>query len=65
MVKHWQVNRDTMSFATKLSHIVYEDGTARDVMKTPKTDTGKVPSLSDTKRVVHRPNSKQGGQTVD
>ncbi len=37
-----QVNRDTMSFATKLSHIVYEDGKERDVMKTPKTDTGKV-----------------------
>ena len=37
-----QVNRDTMSFATKLCHIVYEDGTPRDVMKTPKTDSGKV-----------------------
>lgn len=37
-----KVNRDTMSFATKLSHIVYQDGTPRDVMKTPKTDTGKI-----------------------
>jgi len=24
-----KVNRDTMSFATKLNHIIYEDGTAR------------------------------------
>ena len=37
-----QLNRDTMSFATKLSYIVYQDGKARDVMKTPKTDSGKV-----------------------
>jgi hypothetical protein len=42
LVGLWQVNRDTMSFATKLSHIVFQDGTQRDVMKTPKTDTGKV-----------------------
>jgi nicotinic acid phosphoribosyltransferase len=33
-----KVNRDTMSFATKLSHIVYADGRAADVMKRPKTD---------------------------
>mmetsp|Transcript_37019 Transcript_37019/g.98398 ORF Transcript_37019/g.98398 Transcript_37019/m.98398 type:complete len:292 (-) Transcript_37019:600-1475(-) len=37
-----KVNRDTMSFATKLSHITYADGTSRDVMKTPKTDSGKI-----------------------
>ena len=36
-----KVNRDTMSFATKLSHIVYADGEARNVMKRPKTDSGK------------------------
>jgi hypothetical protein len=42
LIEDGQVNRDTMSFATKLSHIVYADGTARDVMKTPKTDMGKV-----------------------
>lgn len=36
-----KVNRDTMSFATKLSHITYADGTPRDVMKSPKTDAGK------------------------
>lgn len=36
-----KVNRDTMSFATKLSHIRFADGKERDIMKTPKTDTGK------------------------
>ncbi|CAG8637687.1 1130_t:CDS:10, partial [Ambispora gerdemannii] len=37
-----KVNRDTMSFACKLSHITYSDGTKRDVMKTPKSDGGKI-----------------------
>ncbi|KAJ1974172.1 hypothetical protein H4R35_003741 [Dimargaris xerosporica] len=37
-----KVNRDTMSFATKLSHITYADGTSRDVMKYPKTDASKI-----------------------
>jgi nicotinic acid phosphoribosyltransferase len=36
-----RLNRDTMSFATKLCHIKYADGASRDVMKTPKTDEGK------------------------
>lgn len=36
-----KVNRDTMSFATKLSHIVYADGTAADIMKA----TSSKPSL--------------------
>lgn len=36
-----KVNRDTLSFATKLSHITYDSGEARDLMKTPKTDGGK------------------------
>ncbi|RUP47021.1 nicotinate phosphoribosyltransferase family-domain-containing protein [Jimgerdemannia flammicorona] len=50
-----KLNRDTMSFATKLSNIVYKDGTIRhvngiyfantffiiDLMKTPKTDGAK------------------------
>ena len=36
-----QVNRDTLSFATKLCHIQYADGSSRDVMKAPKTDTNK------------------------
>jgi len=37
-----KLNRDTLSFATKLCHIVYEDGTTRDVMKHPKTDSDKI-----------------------
>ena len=36
-----KVNRDTMSFATKLSHITDIDGMERDIIKTPKTDDGK------------------------
>jgi nicotinic acid phosphoribosyltransferase len=35
-------NRDTMSFATKLSQITYPDGTVRDVMKFPKSDGAKI-----------------------
>ncbi len=34
-------NRDTMSFATKLSYIEYADGTVRNIMKAPKTDIAK------------------------
>ncbi|KAH6569948.1 hypothetical protein BASA62_004544 [Batrachochytrium salamandrivorans] len=37
-----KLNRDTMSFATKLSKIVYSDGSERDVMKMPKTESGKI-----------------------
>eukprot|EP01102_Stenamoeba_stenopodia_P005581 TRINITY_DN16331_c0_g1_i1.p1 TRINITY_DN16331_c0_g1~~TRINITY_DN16331_c0_g1_i1.p1 ORF type:complete len:508 (+),score=108.24 TRINITY_DN16331_c0_g1_i1:87-1610(+) len=37
-----KVNRDTMSFATKLSFIEYKNGEKRDVMKYPKTDAGKI-----------------------
>ncbi len=51
-----KVNRDTMSFATKLSYIEYADGTRRDVMKLPKTDTGKV-SLPGILRVKRDPNT--------
>jgi len=36
-----KVNRDTMSFATKLMYIKYEDGIQRNVMKKPKTDGAK------------------------
>lgn len=36
-----KVNRDTMSFATKLCHIHYADDTRHDIMKAPKTDPGK------------------------
>eukprot|EP00698_Gefionella_okellyi_P019561 TRINITY_DN6007_c0_g1_i1.p2 TRINITY_DN6007_c0_g1~~TRINITY_DN6007_c0_g1_i1.p2 ORF type:complete len:516 (+),score=106.80 TRINITY_DN6007_c0_g1_i1:34-1548(+) len=55
-----KVNRDTMSFATKLAFIEYADGTQRDVMKTPKTDGGKF-SLPGILAVV--PN-EQGVPTV-
>ena len=37
-----KVNRDTMSFATKLSYIMYADGTERDIMKKPQTDPEKI-----------------------
>jgi len=48
-----KVNRDTMSFATKLSFIRYADGTPRNVMKKPKTDGGKcsLPGLLKVVRV--------------
>ena len=36
-----KVNRDTMSFATKLSYIQYNQEDYKDVMKMPKTDSGK------------------------
>lgn len=36
-----KVNRDTMSFATKLSFIRYDKDRARDVMKHPQTDSSK------------------------
>ncbi|CAG9465634.1 unnamed protein product [Pedinophyceae sp. YPF-701] len=36
-----KVNRDTMSFATKLCHIVGPDGVGRDIMKNPRTDMSK------------------------
>lgn len=48
-----RVNRDTMSFATKLSFIKYKDGTTRDVMKRPKTDGGKF-SLPGILKVVRK-----------
>jgi len=37
-----KMNRDTMSFATKLCYIRYADGTFRHVMKYPKTDASKI-----------------------
>lgn len=48
-----KVNRDTMSFATKLSHIVYSDGRGQDVMKRPMSDSGKIslPGELEVKRV--------------
>lgn len=55
-----KLNRDTMSFATKLSFIEYKDGTKRDVMKKPKTDTDKI-SLPGILKVVR---DKNGIPTV-
>jgi len=48
-----KLNRDTMSFATKLSHIRYADGVARDIMKKPKSDPEKIslPGILKVKRV--------------
>ncbi|KAF5831925.1 nicotinate phosphoribosyltransferase family-domain-containing protein [Dunaliella salina] len=48
-----KVNRDTMSFATKLNHVVYADGTAIDIMKQPLTDPSKysLPGVLAVKRV--------------
>jgi nicotinic acid phosphoribosyltransferase len=51
-----KVNRDTMSFATKLSFIEYANGEQRDVMKLPKTDAGKT-SLPGVLRVKRDPNT--------
>eukprot|EP00798_Chlamydomonas_sp_ICE-L_P008160 gene8160-1414_t len=36
-----KVHRDTMSFATKLNHIVHQDGREVDIMKQPMSDSGK------------------------
>lgn len=48
-----KVNRDTMQFATKLCHIVYADGSTRDIAKMPKTDVHKcsLPGVLGVKRV--------------
>src|SRR6185437_506721 len=51
-----KVNRDSMSFATKLSWIEYANGEKRDVMKLPKTDAGKT-SLPGILRVKKDPNT--------
>ncbi|CAL8467658.1 g7196 [Coccomyxa elongata] len=48
-----KVNRDTLSFATKLSHVVYADGTPADIMKNPVSDAAKIsfPGALAVKRV--------------
>ena len=48
-----KVNRDTMSFSTKLSHIVYADCSSSDIMKAPAKDTSKasLPGALAVKRV--------------
>lgn len=55
-----KLNRDTMSFATKLSYIKYKDGRERNVMKKPKTDMDKI-SLPGILKVVR---NEQGIPTV-
>ena len=56
-----KVNRDTMAFATKLSHTVDKNGVKRDIMKRPKTDSGKT-SLPGELKVIRNPNT--GGLDV-
>ena len=48
-----KVNRDTMSFAVKLSHVVYANGTAVDLIKAPRGDHTKdsLPGILAVKRV--------------
>jgi len=48
-----KVNRDTMSFATKLSFMRTPDGKYRDIMKKPKSDPSKIslPGILKVKRV--------------
>jgi nicotinamide phosphoribosyltransferase len=49
-----KLNRDTMSFATKLCFITYADGTDRDVMKFPTTDSGKYSLPGILKVTLHK-----------
>eukprot|EP00195_Chlamydomonas_chlamydogama_P007155 CAMPEP_0202896810 /NCGR_PEP_ID=MMETSP1392-20130828/5728_1 /ASSEMBLY_ACC=CAM_ASM_000868 /TAXON_ID=225041 /ORGANISM="Chlamydomonas chlamydogama, Strain SAG 11-48b" /LENGTH=503 /DNA_ID=CAMNT_0049582287 /DNA_START=382 /DNA_END=1893 /DNA_ORIENTATION=+ len=64
-----KVNRDTMSFATKLNHIIYDDGRAADIMKQPQTDTGKfsLPGVLAVKKVNGVPTvfPKDSGEVSD
>lgn len=64
-----KVNRDTMSFATKLNHIVYKDGGPTDVMKQPQSDSGKfsLPGVLAVKRVNGIPTvfPKDSGEVAD
>lgn len=67
-----KVNRDTMSFATKLSFIEYANGEKRDVMKAPKTDLGKfsLPGIlkvvrdADGRPVVHPAEADVPGENM-
>jgi nicotinic acid phosphoribosyltransferase len=64
-----KVNRDTMSFATKLCHIKYADGRAVDVMKKPKDDLTKVslPGILQVRKVNRIPTifPREDGEVVD
>jgi len=59
-----KLNRDTMSFATKLNYIRYADGEERAIMKAPKTDTGKysLPGILSVFRVDGVPTVFPAGQ---
>jgi len=65
-----KLNRDTMSFATKLSYIRYADGSEKDVIKVPQTDKskyslpGKLSVVSNEKKlpVVYPASSKPAGK---
>lgn len=57
-------NRDTMSFATKLSFIEYADGTQRNIMKAPKTDMSKY-SLPGVLKVFNDNGIKVGTEDDD
>jgi len=48
-----KINRDTMSFATKLSYTRTPDGIRRDIMKKPKSDASKIslPGILKVKRI--------------
>jgi nicotinic acid phosphoribosyltransferase len=52
-----KVNRDTMSFATKLSYLIDSTGEVREIMKRPKTDGGKIsfPGILKVVRVKGQP----------
>jgi len=52
-----KMNRDTMAFATKLSHLVDAQGNLRDIMKRPKTDGGKF-SLPGILKVLRDPKTQ-------
>lgn len=66
-----KMNRDSMSFATKLSSIVYADGTKRDIMKMPKMDSqkrslpGELSVLRDSKTGVPKVYPKKEGDEND
>ena len=61
-----KVNRDTMSFATKLSYIKYANGESKDIMKAPSTDLNKF-SLPGRLRVLRRRLTRQldGGKSEE
>jgi len=57
------VNRDTASFACKLSFIQHQDGTGRPVMKYPSSDSKKM-SLPGELQVVHNKEGVKNRQSM-